>query len=521
MLSVAAISVASGVTADEPRNAPQSPDFQSAVARARASVFKVECVDPADPKSALLLSAVAIDHNGELVTVGMRSPGDRKLYVRNLDGKRYEARWVAADEQTGLALLKTAAAPDASPPATASRPRLGAAVIVVGNPFGLSHSVSVGNISGLDRSVTIGGTTTRGLIQFTAPVFPGDSGGLLADADGHMLGVVCTALSEPNVSEFLGERRLSGIGFAIPVNDLREITERLRGGLKIERGYLGVSGDDAEDGGVRVTRIADDSPAQAAGLRVGDVLRSMDDAVVRDFDDLATRVERLKPGTEITLRVVREEEELTANAIVAERKSPAATAPVTGKAHLGERRLNAPDPRWRGSLDIDLWNRAWPRPVDGDAGLGVQTLAVTERSRKSLGLTNSDGALVSSVVEGSSADRAGLRPSDLIITLNAVPVRSPKELDERIREAAPASPIKIGIIRGGKNETLAIYVAGEAQSLGGDLRILRLAPGRMIEPAGSRSISAELEERVRALETKIEDLESRLRERSKSPERED
>ncbi|MBI3464223.1 MAG: trypsin-like peptidase domain-containing protein, partial [Planctomycetes bacterium] len=167
--------------------------LKASAARARSGVLKVECLGQNGANSSAILSAVAIDDDGDLLTVGLGAPGDRRLCVWDCDGKRHDAQWVGADEESGLTLLKVKPGTVTAMPVADSKPEVGSMVIVVGNPLGLSHSVSFGNISGLDRTVNFSGSTGRRLIQFTAPIHPGDSGGLLADSQGRMVGIIRTA----------------------------------------------------------------------------------------------------------------------------------------------------------------------------------------------------------------------------------------------------------------------------------------------------------------------------------------
>jgi serine protease Do len=382
---------------------------------------------------------------------------------------------------------------------SAALPEVGSAVFVVGNPYGLSHSVSVGVVSGLDRSVSFTGGVGRGLIQFTAPVFPGDGGGLLADRDGRMLGIVSTALNDPAADDASG-RRVNGIGFAIPARELRRIAQRLREGQRVERGYLGLTAEDVEQGGVRVVSVLGDSPAQRAGLREGDVIQTMNDRAVEDFDDLAGQIERLSPGTEITLHGKRGDDEFTVQAVLGERPVVSRRMPLPPWPERWDPNTSLPRSFW----DMEAFRRAAPWVDTDGAVLGVRTQPITETLARSLGLPNSDGALISSVVPGSPADRAGLRALDVIVGLNGEPVQSSAQLYERIRRLEPAATVQIDLMRDGETKSVEVTLAQP----GSDFTRWR---GVVPWPSESQRGRLELlEERVKALEAKVSELQKRL-----------
>jgi serine protease Do len=517
MAALAAVAASSSsLVADDPVRAGDR-ELKAGVERARASVCRVECLDRTGASTPSVLSAVAIDDEGYLVTVGLRTPGDRRLCVRDHLGKKHEAHWIASDPVSGLTLLKVEPGVFRSPQISASLPEVGSTVMVIGNPFGLSHSVSVGNVSGLDRSVSLSSGVGRGLIQFTAPVFPGDSGGLLADRDGRMLGVVSTALGEPAV-EGGGERRVQGISFAIPADELRLVARRLRDGEKAERGYLGITVEDAEPAGARITSVSPASPAETAGLKVGDVIESIDGAPVNGFEDLATRIERLRPGTSVKLSVKRGDEQIALDVALGERKPTASPNRRSTVPNWSDRFPRLDPNSLRELRDIEAWTRNWPVPGPEGVLLGVQTQPVTESLAKTLEFESTDGALVNSVVPGSPADRAGLRTSDLIVEIDEEPVKSPLELHERIQKAGPGAKIRVGVVRDGERKTLEATLAPQPLTFGpGDVPMWPRAPRVGVSPDQTATRIEAIEERVRVLEKRIEELERRLQGRGENP----
>jgi S1-C subfamily serine protease len=274
-----------------------------------------------------------------------------------------------------------------------------------------------------------------------------------------------------------------------------------------QRGYLGITVEDADPSGARITSASDGSPAAAAGLKVGDLIESVDDTPIKGFEDLAARIGRVRSGTIVELTVVRDGEALTIDVVLGERKPPS----VPG------RRFAVPS-TLRDLRDIEAWTRTRPQFGSDGALLGVQTQPVTESLAKTLELTTTDGALVNSVVRGSPADRAGLRTSDLIVEINGEPVKSPLELHEQIQKAGPGAKITVGVIRDGKKETLDATLAQQPLRLGpGEAPIWSRMPPTILGPDQAAGWIEALEERVRVLEQRIEALERRLRERGEKP----
>lgn len=477
--------------AEAPKTAGPPGPLQEWANESRACVFKLQCANLGGGESTIL-SAVAIDRDGHLLTVGLPAAKRARLRVCDCDGKWHEARWIGSDAATGLTLLKVSPGIGRVAPMADAVPEVGSWVIVVGNPFGLSHSVSYGNISGIDRTVRLARETGRGLIQFTAPIHPGDSGGLLADARGRMIGIIYTALSEP---AGWSSRRVPGVGFAIPVAQARRIAEQLRAGDTIRHGYLGITGVDLEGGGVRVTEVIEGSPAESAGLAVGDVILELNDSDVGTLAELAAGIVRTRPGTVVRLRVKRGDEQIV--------------VPVTiGEQSVSARSLPAlyPDPRWR--FQPPPWMRNFfldPKrsPAAGVHGLllGVQLEEVSEALAQSLNLPSTEGALVNEVLPGSPAQRAGIRPSDLIVSVDDKPVRSPEELREGLREAGPRAKVKLGIVRDGKPMSVSV-------TLDADAARWFFSPGA---PAWGR-LPDDVLPRFEALERQVKNLEARVRE---------
>ncbi len=254
--------------------------------------------------------------------------------AKDASRQRHPAQWVAYDPESGLTLLRIA--PRAVRPIqiATDEATLGSQVVVVGNPFGLGHSVSRGHIAGLDRALKLGSRQLGGLIQIQAPLYPGDSGAVVANLRGQLLGLIRSGLAIPAVA---GERaeRDNDFGFAIPVRDVLWVADQLRARGRVDRAYLGVRlgpvttttgtapaprQQRRSDGvtqptsnpeaavildGAFLQEVLAGTPAALAGLQAGDIITAIDGQPVHSPHDLTDRLDRLPAKTTIRLDVVR------------------------------------------------------------------------------------------------------------------------------------------------------------------------------------------------------------------------
>ena len=252
-------------------------------------------------------SGVIVDAQGHIVTNYHVIANAAAIRVQLADGRIAVPRIVGVDRDTDLAVLQI------SLPnlpvihfGRSDQVRVGDVVLAIGNPLGLSQTVTHGIVSATGRA-DLGISTFEDFIQTDAPINFGNSGGALVNSDGQLIGIN-TAI----IAKSLG---VEGIGFAIPVDMVRGVLRDIIKYGKVIRGWIGIVPEDISDaqarqaglkrGGVVIANLYAGSPAQLAGLKPGDLLLAIDGLPVRSAEDARARIARDKPGATITLRVLR------------------------------------------------------------------------------------------------------------------------------------------------------------------------------------------------------------------------
>ena len=352
-------------------------------------------------------SGVIMDPAGYILTNHHVIENAQAITVRLSDSRKFTATLVGRDPKTDLAVLKVdAPAPlPAAAMGDSDRLRVGQWVIAIGNPFGLDRTVTVGIVSATART-RVGVATYENFIQTDASINPGNSGGPLLNLDGRVVGINTAIVAAGQ-----------GIGFSIPINEARAVMSQLIARGKVVRGWLGIAIQDVTDElassfgvrereGVLVADVMKGGPAEAAGLRAGDVIVELDGAKIREVPDLQRRVAAVTPGEAVKLRVVRE-----------------------GTPHR---------------LDVRIGEMPAEEPVVATVepqaeGFGLQVEALTADGAERLGVPFSQGLLVTDVATGGPGERAGLRRGDIIIEVGRRPVHDARSLQQALA-AAPGGP---------------------------------------------------------------------------------
>ncbi|HEU5195434.1 MAG TPA: DegQ family serine endoprotease [Methylomirabilota bacterium] len=372
-------------------------------------------------------SGVIVDRAGYILTNNHVIENAQDINVRLSDSRKLPATLVGRDPKTDLAVLKV----DASGPlptaelGDSERLRVGQWVIAIGNPFGLDRTVTAGIISATARN-RVGVTTYENFIQTDASINPGNSGGPLLNLDGKVIGINTAIVAAGQ-----------GIGFSIPINEAKVVMAQLIARGRVVRGWLGIAIQDVSDElagsfgvkereGVLVADVMKGGPAEAAGLRPGDVIVELNGRKIREVPELQRRVASVTPGQSVAVGVVRDR------------------APQQLRVRVGE-------------MPTDEAVVATPGPDPEGFGLQVEPLSPDSAERLSLPFT--EGLLVVDVATGGPADRAGLKRGDIIREVDRQPVHDAPAL-QRVLAAVPAGrPVLLWVHRtagGGQSQYLVL-----------------------------------------------------------------
>src|SRR5881296_2110695 len=369
-------------------------------------------------------SGVLVDPRGYVLTNNHVIENAQDITVRLSDGRKFTAKLVGRDPKTDLAVLKVEA-PSPLPAAElgdSDQLRVGQWAIAIGNPFGLDRTVTVGIVSATARN-RVGVATYENFIQTDASINPGNSGGPLLNLDGKVIGINTAIVAAGQ-----------GIGFSIPINQAREVMRQLIASGRVVRGWLGIAIQDVTDElagtfgvkeGVLVAEVMKGGPAEAAGVRQGDVIVELNGAPIKEVPELQRRVAAVAPGQPVRLKVIRE------------RKPVALSVTVT--------EMPAEEPVLAGAPEDEGWGLS-VEPLSGDAAA-------------QLGLTIAAGLLVTDVVAGSPADKAGLRRGDVIVEVGKKPVADPATLFRTLAQLKPGDRVLVFVQRpssGGRAEYLVM-----------------------------------------------------------------
>ena len=369
-------------------------------------------------------SGFIIGKDGLIVTNNHVVEGAKELTVTLANKEEYPAKVVGRDPKTDIALVKIQAK-ETFPAAAlgdSDRLRVGDWVMAIGNPFGLSNTVTAGIVSAKGR--VIGAGPYDDFIQTDASINPGNSGGPLFNMQGEVVGINTAII--PN-----GQ----GIGFAVPVNMAKGLLPQLETKGEVTRGYLGVQVQaitpelaktlNLKDmKGALVGGVTKGSPAEVAGIKQGDVIVGFDGKEIAEVHNLPPLVAATPVGKEVALMVLRDGKEQTL------------------KVKVGQ----MPGERTEASTS--------EQPSQGKWGLALRDLDA--RTAQRLSLNPGDGALVAAVKPGSAADRAGIQPGDVIQEVNRKKVTSVKEAQAEAQKDPNAQTLLVLFRRGNSSQFAAL-----------------------------------------------------------------
>lgn len=403
---------------------------------------------PRDRKEGSRGSGVIVSPQGYVLTNNHVVDKANEVTVTLLDKREFKAKVVGTDPQTDVAVLKIEAKDlPVLPIGDSAKTRVGDLCFAIGNPFGVGQSVTMGIVSATGRNLGQSIEQFEDFIQTDAAINPGNSGGALVNADGNLIGINTAILS--GGSGFGGASGNVGIGFAVPVSMAKPIMDQLIQTGKVTRGYIGASLQNIDTNGlasglglkdkrgVLIAEVTPNSPAAKAGLKQGDVVTAIDGTRVDDRSALTNTVISKKPGSNVTLDVLRNGSAQKLNVTLGARPDD----------------LDAEDGRYRGR---------GPRGSNqdgesqGGAKLGISVETLTSDIAQQLNLPASiKGVVIAEIDEAGPAAEAGLQRGDVIQQVNRQPVVSADEFVRLVKQSSGKSVVLL-VNRGGRQLFVAI-----------------------------------------------------------------
>jgi serine protease Do len=366
-------------------------------------------------------SGFIINKKGFILTNNHVGEGADTIKVTLSDKREFTGTVVGTDPQSDVALIKIDDAVNLPvlPLGDSSTLEVAEWVIAIGNPFGLSQTVTVGVVSATGRS-SIGISDYENFIQTDAAINPGNSGGPLINARGEAVGI--------NTALFSKTGGYMGIGFAIPINMAKSIEKQLKEHGKVTRGWLGVVIQNVDKdladsfglkkaGGILVSEVQKDSPASAAGIKRGDVILELDGEVLDDVADLRNRVALISPNSKAMLLVVRDGREKKIQVTIGHQPS-------------------------------DFNKEASIKGVKSLEEYGLTMQELTKELAERFDYEVDSGLIVSNVEQGSPAAKAGMKPGQLVEEVNKIPVSSLSDLNKVLSETSESGKILLRVRSG-------------------------------------------------------------------------
>ena len=374
-------------------------------------------------------SGFIISKNGYILTNNHVVRNTDSIRVKLADGREFKAKVVGTDPQTDVAVIKINGKNlPVLPLGDSDKLKVGEWVIAIGNPFGLSHTVTVGVVSAKGRS-GIGINDYEDFIQTDAAINPGNSGGPLVNIHGEAVGM--------NTAIYTKSGGYMGIGFAIPINMAKAVKDQILKNGKVIRGWLGVVIQDVDENlaqsfglkkpeGALISEVSQGSPADKAGLEQGDIILRLNGKKIENVEELRNKIALTAPGTKITIEVLREKRHKVLNVTIGEQ--PAYRSMGMMSQHKILRKL----------------------------GLVVQEL--TPDLAQQFGYREGQGVLVTEVRPGSPASRLGIRPGHLIEEVNRKRVHNMGEFLRALRISNKTKIVLLRIRDGEFSRYVAIHI---------------------------------------------------------------
>jgi serine protease Do len=388
-------------------------------------------------------SGVLVDSKGYIITnrhVVEKADRIRVHLQDDAPGVQHDAKVIGSDTETDLAVIKIEV-DHALPTAKLGNSdgmQVGDWVLAVGSPFGLQATVTAGIVSAKGRNI-VPNRQFQSFIQTDAAINPGNSGGPLVNMDGEVIGINTAILTDTNA--------YAGVGFALPSNTIAQVYNQLTGPEhRVERGSIGIEFNAQENpaiarvyggqGGITISSVVPGSPAERAGLKVGDTIFSVDGKPVKNGDELVSDIASRRPGSKVSLGYYRNG------------KKDEAAVTVADRAKLFASRLGDEE---------EGGEQATPK----QSKLGATVRNLTPDMADRLNVPSGQGVVVQEVKPGSFADDIGLTRGDVILEINKQKVNNEEEFD-RVQSSLKSGQDVVLLVRqrgAGRNDG-TIFLAG-------------------------------------------------------------
>jgi serine protease Do len=354
-------------------------------------------------------SGVIINKDGYILTNNHVVANADSIDVELYDGTKHKAKVIGADSSTDLAVIKIDPTPGMkyAKLGDSDKIKVGQWVVAIGSPRGFDWTVTAGIISAKHRTGigALGPTGYEDFIQTDASINPGNSGGPLINLNGEVIGINSLIISASRGSE--------GMGFAIPSNMAKDISESLIQHGKVVRGFMGVNIQDITPElakglklkepvkGAIVTDVMPQAPAEKAGIEQGDVITQYNGQNIENVTQLRNLVAATSPGESVKVKVLRDNKEM-------------------------ELTVNIGDLSKAQQTQLAM---------AGDKTLGVTVQKVTQKTAKEMGLSKAAGVIITEVAPGGPAEKAGLQKGDIIYRVGNTETNDPKDFSKDIAKA--------------------------------------------------------------------------------------
>ncbi|MBD3314404.1 MAG: Do family serine endopeptidase [Chitinivibrionales bacterium] len=395
-------------------------------------------------------SGVIVSEDGYILTNYHVVAGADEIRIQLSDEREFEAEIIGSDSLSDVAVIKIAEDVRDLPVARlgdSDKLRPGAWTMAVGNPLALTSTVTVGIVSALNRGNIGAPNRYQNFIQTDAAINPGNSGGALVNIDGELIGI--------NTMIWTRSGGNMGIGFAIPINMARWIMESLIYEGDVKRGWLGVGIKDIDEDmrehlglpnrhGVLINEVYKSHPASKAGIKTGDVILSINGVRTEDANKLRNTVAGIRPGSEVSVTLFRNGKKKKVEVTLARRDTEAIKKLASGGGLPGEKDSND---------EVDL-----------SSELGFKVADITPEIQERFSLKRESGVAVVDINQSSLAARKGLRPGDLITTVQVqkhgpfIEVPNVKELKKAIKPLEKGDTVILRVARQGHALLVALRI---------------------------------------------------------------